>query len=45
MVLATWSPRGAALYSCLECALSQVGTRPGMSLDVARMKTTNHQAS
>ena len=43
MVLAGWSPSGAALYSHHECALSQIGTRPGMALYVARTKNNNTQ--
>ena len=39
MVLVTLSPNGVALSSHCECALSQVGTRPDVTLDVAR---TNH---
>ena len=42
-ILAAWSLSGTAIYSYHECALSQVGTGPDMTLDVARMKTTNKQ--
>ena len=36
MVLVAWFPSGPALYIHHECTLSQVGTRPDMTLDVAR---------
>ena len=36
MVLIAWFPCGAALYSHHECVLPHVGTRPAMTLDVAR---------
>ena len=35
MVLTAWFPSGAALLGRRECALSQVGTRPDMTLAVA----------
>ena len=34
MVSVAWSSSGAALYSHHECALSQVGACPNMTLDV-----------
>ena len=37
MVLAACSSSGAALESHHECALLQVGTHPGMTIDFARM--------
>ena len=36
MLLSVWSATAAALSSRYEWALSQVGTCPGMTLDVAR---------
>ena len=36
MDLPAWFPSGAALYNHHECALSQVGTHPDMTLDVAQ---------
>ena len=36
MLLAAWFPSEAALKGHHECALSQVGTRPDMTLNVAR---------
>ena len=42
-MLAGWSPSGAALLSCRECALSQVSTRARITLDVARTVNANTQ--
>ena len=41
MVLVTWSSSGAALLSCHECAVSQVGTHPDMKFNVDRMENSN----
>ena len=44
MVSVAWSPSREALLRHHECALSQVGIHPDMTLDVARMlsnRTTN----
>ena len=32
MLVVAWYPSGAGLYSCHECALSQVDTCPDMTL-------------
>ena len=44
MVLAAWFTSGATLLSRHEYTLSQVGTHPDMSLDVARMYNNNKAA-
>ena len=41
MVLSAWCSSEAALQSCHECALSQFGTQPDMTLDVARIENNN----
>ena len=38
MVLMAWSPNEIALENRHECALSQVGACPDMTLDVTRMQ-------
>ena len=38
--MAAWYPSEVALYSHYECTLSQVGTRPGVTLGVASMYVT-----
>ena len=43
MVLVVWCPSGAALLSCHDCALSQIGAHPGVTLNVARMYTTTNK--
>ena len=43
MVLAALSPREAALPRRHECTLSQVGSDPGMSLDVAAVQYSKKQ--
>ena len=40
---AVYFPSGAALLSCHECSLSQVGAHPDMTLDVARRLNSNNQ--
>ena len=46
MVLVAWCSSEAALLHGHECGVSQVGTHPDMTLDVARMlkqqQTINH---
>ena len=39
MMLAAWSPSGAALYSQNECTLWQVSTRPAKTSDIAKDRT------
>ena len=39
----TWSPSGAALYGCHQCALSQLATRADMTSDVARTYNSHNQ--
>ena len=43
MVLAAWCPNEVALYGRYECALSQVGSHPNMTLDVARTQNNNEK--
>ena len=43
MVPIAWCPSEAALKGRHECALSEVSTRPDMTLDVARTQNDNKQ--
>ena len=43
MILAAWCTSAAALWSCSECALSQVGTQADMTLDVNGMQNSTHE--
>ena len=45
MVLAAWFPSGAALWNRHECALSQVVSRPDMTLLDASMLNNNKQTN
>ena len=42
MVPAVWFPSGAAISSHNQCVLSQVGTRPDMTLNIVRTQSSNN---